>query len=46
MGALRLTLRADLRRRWRLMLMLALLLGITASCLAASSAWIRPSTRC
>ena len=29
MGALRLTLRADLRRRWRPMLMLALLLGIT-----------------
>ena len=29
MGALRLTLRAELRRRWRPMLMLALLLGIT-----------------
>lgn len=34
MGALRLTLRMELRRRWRPMLMLALLLGLTGGVLA------------
>jgi hypothetical protein len=38
MGALRLTLRAELRRRWRPMLMLALLLGITGGVVLTAAA--------
>jgi hypothetical protein len=45
MGALRLTLRAELRRRWRPMLMLALLLGITGGVvLTAAAGAVRTDT--
>jgi ABC-type antimicrobial peptide transport system permease subunit len=45
MGALRLTLRAELRRRWRPMLMLALLLGITGGvALTAAAGAVRTDT--
>ena len=45
MGALRLTLRADLHRRWRPMLMLALLLGITGGVvLTAAAGAVRTDT--
>ena len=45
MGALRLTLRAELRRRWRPMLTLALLLGITGGVvLTAAAGAVRTDT--
>ena len=45
MGALRLTLRAELRRRWRTMLMLALLLGFTGGVvLTAAAGAVRTDT--
>ena len=45
MGALRLTLRAELRRRWRPMLMLAVLLGITGGVvLTAAAGAVRTDT--
>jgi ABC-type antimicrobial peptide transport system permease subunit len=45
MGALRLTLRAELRRRWRPTLMLALLLGITGGVvLTAAAGAVRTDT--
>ena len=45
MGALRLTLRAELRRRWRPMLVLALLLGITGGVvLTAAAGAVRTDT--